>query len=159
MSAFDPKRTFDPEIVAAQNDGRTPFRRSEIPAVIASHIAVVPALGKAMRRRDFIKAIAGSATSWPVAARAQQSEKMHRIGFLTLLSGPSVSNEGLQRGLIPTWLRGRAEPHHPLSVGSRKKRSARRFGQGTVAAEGCLPRRVPKQSWPYVASTKRFPSS
>jgi putative ABC transport system substrate-binding protein len=52
-----------------------------------------------MRRRDFIKAIAGSATSWPLAARAQQPEKMQRIGYLTLLSGPSVSTEGLQRGL------------------------------------------------------------
>jgi putative tryptophan/tyrosine transport system substrate-binding protein len=51
-----------------------------------------------MRRRDFIKGIVG-ASAWPLSARAQQPEKMHRIGFLTLLSGPSVSNEGLQRGL------------------------------------------------------------
>src|SRR5262249_55863371 len=43
---------------------------------------VVPASGKAMRRRDFIKVIAGSATSWPLAARAQQFERMRRIGVL-----------------------------------------------------------------------------
>src|SRR5262249_7865668 len=36
MSAFDPKRTFSRGVVAAQNDGWTPFRRSQIPAVIAS---------------------------------------------------------------------------------------------------------------------------
>jgi putative ABC transport system substrate-binding protein len=35
-----------------------------------------------MRRRDFIKAIAGSATAWPLTARAQQSEHPRRIGAL-----------------------------------------------------------------------------
>jgi putative tryptophan/tyrosine transport system substrate-binding protein len=39
-----------------------------------------------MRRRDFIKGLAGSATVWPFAAGAQQSNKMRRIGVLTALS-------------------------------------------------------------------------
>ncbi len=35
-----------------------------------------------MRRRDFIKATAAVTTTWPLAARAQQNERMRRIGVL-----------------------------------------------------------------------------
>jgi putative tryptophan/tyrosine transport system substrate-binding protein len=52
-----------------------------------------------MRRREFISLIGGTAAAWPLAARAQQHDPMRRIGVLTLLSGPSQSTEGFQRGL------------------------------------------------------------
>jgi putative tryptophan/tyrosine transport system substrate-binding protein len=41
-----------------------------------------------MRRRDFIKLIGGAAVPWPFTARAQQTRKVSRIGYL----GTSSSN-------------------------------------------------------------------
>jgi putative tryptophan/tyrosine transport system substrate-binding protein len=48
-----------------------------------------------MRRRDFIKGIVGSAAAWPFAARAQQRERMRRVGVLTPF--PADDAEGQAR--------------------------------------------------------------
>ena len=53
-----------------------------------------------MRRREFI-ALVGSVAAWPLAARAQQAQKVARIGFLgSTFASPWKSRvEAFQSGL------------------------------------------------------------
>src|SRR5215813_1157748 len=46
-----------------------------------------------MRRRDFMKAIAGIATVWPLVGRAQQDQRMRRIGVLMNLAADDVEGQ------------------------------------------------------------------
>ena len=57
-------------------------------------------MGQAMRRRDFVRAIVGSATAWPLTARAQQPA-IPVIGYLDSRSPEAVQNRlrGFHQGL------------------------------------------------------------
>jgi len=55
-----------------------------------------------MRRRNFIVGIAGSAAAWPLAARAQQTGAMRRIGVLM----PLAANDPEAQGRIAAFVQG-----------------------------------------------------
>ena len=49
-----------------------------------------------MRRREFITLVAGAAATWPRAARAQQTDRMQRIG---VIFGGNASDPDVQARL------------------------------------------------------------
>src|SRR5947208_5793818 len=62
-----------------------------------------------MRRRDFIAGFAGAAT-WPLAASAQQAERVYRIGVLTAggLNAPIAQTAFREELAKLGWVEGRS---------------------------------------------------
>jgi putative tryptophan/tyrosine transport system substrate-binding protein len=52
-----------------------------------------------MRRREFIKIVGGSGLAWPLAAHAQQSDRIWRIGFLRVGRPPAAFIDGFLQGM------------------------------------------------------------
>jgi putative tryptophan/tyrosine transport system substrate-binding protein len=52
-----------------------------------------------MRRREFINLTAGAAMAWPLVARAQQPDRIWRIGFLRVGRPPAAFIDGFLQGM------------------------------------------------------------
>src|SRR5438105_15796116 len=83
MAILTPKRSPPQDFAAAHNGHLNPIPLATKSCCNALSLSVVRSLGWAMRRRDFIKGIAGSAIARPLAVRAEQSSnKVFVVGIL-----------------------------------------------------------------------------
>jgi putative ABC transport system substrate-binding protein len=99
-----------------------------------------------MKRREFIAVVCGAAAAWPFAARAQQTERMRRIGFLRAAPPPQHELDALLNALaerryvqgrnfvlVPQWGDGDVAQLGPLADALIRQGVELIVTEGTVA--------------------------
>ena len=111
-----------------------------------------------MKRREFITLLGGAAAAWPLAARAQQAERMRRIGVLMPLAADDPEGQarlaaflqGLQQlgwtvgrnvRIDIRWAAGNADRHSQIRGGIGRARAGRHPGRGSCGRGGRCSRR------------------
>jgi ABC-type uncharacterized transport system substrate-binding protein len=79
-----------------------------------------------LKRRDFITLIGGAAAAWPLAARAQQPERMRRVGVLAPSSAADADYQARHRALLQELQKLGWTIGHNVQVDYR-------YGEGDVA--------------------------
>jgi putative ABC transport system substrate-binding protein len=91
-------------------------------------------LSRHTRRREFITLLGGAAAAWPLAASAQQAERVRRIGVLMSIENDSDGKaqlSGFTQGLAEIgWTDGRN--HRPRHGFARRRPTLRLSGAPIV---------------------------
>jgi putative tryptophan/tyrosine transport system substrate-binding protein len=112
------------------------------------------ALEKTIRRREFVTLLGGTAVAWPLAARAQQGERMRRIGVLMPLAADDPVGQAriaaLREGLEKLgWTEGRNIRIDTRWTATSDVESMQRFAKELVALQPDL---IVTQSTPITAT-------